>query len=72
MALTRARAHEEMEAHWDNGTLLTLGKSRTSSLAETLLHVWRELLALGATFTLVKLPGHAADWDSTLHAPPLL
>ena len=43
MALTRARAHEEMEAHWDNGTLLTLGKSRTSSLAETLLHVWREL-----------------------------
>jgi hypothetical protein len=34
---------QEMEAHWDNGTLLTLGKSRTSSLAETLLHVWREL-----------------------------
>ena len=44
-------AHE-METHWDAGTFLTLSRSKIASLAETLLHLRRELHALGATFTL--------------------
>ena len=49
---------DEMEMHWESGTLLTIAKSKISPLAETYLHSRRELHDLNATFTLIKLPGH--------------